>query len=497
MVPTVRARPGVARPLARLSPSPATRFAGPAVLRRDALFDADGIVSLSEHHLRFEPSRLARWSGPEARREIALSRIERVALHPSRRRVEVTGHGDELVLCGPLAPRLYAVLRAQLDDGALRATLWEAKTPGAMLSPHGILGVTSRRVLYVIASSPAAFGGRGDEIDVPHDAVTYATADGRRLMLGTAERRWEVEVADAGAVVDELARWLRRVPYRTEPVTSERGAYEVTNDITKSLRRWNIDDEELAVSPARLAGPALVHRAGREVSRYDLVLSGESVRLLPPEGPEGGRAAVSARVSDLGPPRDESASAAVVVLRGLDGPLPVFPRGGVCFARDLWRCVPPRVPSMRPDVFGPEPSAPTSQDEFNRRASLRLPPPHPVEAQLTLLREVRVGERGIERVQGETHPCDLLDVSAEGIGLSLDRALPPSAEVLVRLRDGSTHFLVPARVVHVRASSTAGVWRHGLEVPASAATARGWLQRYWAVLQRDVLARHAAERAGD
>lgn len=243
----------------------------------------------------------------------------------------------------------------------------------------------------------------------------------------------------------------------------------------------------------------MVHRAGREVARYDLVLSGDAVRLLPPEGPAGGREVVSARVGDLGPPRDASASAsaAVVVLRGANGPLPVFPRGGARFARDLWRCVPPREPSTRPDVFATAPSAMPPRDEFNRRASLRLPPHRPVEAQLTLLREVKVGDQGIERVQGETHPCELLDVSAEGIGVSLDRSLSPSAEVLVRLRDESTHFLVPARVVHVRATSTAGVWRHGLEVPAGAAAARGWLQRYWSTLQREALARHAAERAGE
>jgi hypothetical protein len=501
MVPTVRARPDARRPLARLSPSPATRFAGPAVLQRDALFDADGIVLLSEAHLRFEPSRLARWSGPDAHREIALARIERVALHPSRRRVDVAGDGAPLTLCGPLAPRLYAVLRAHLDDGALRATLWEAKAPTGMLSPHGILAITSRRVFFVTSRATAPFGAHDGEFDLLHEAVTCAWVVGRRLVLGTAERRWEVEVSDAGAIVDDLARCLRRVPYRTEPVTSARGAFEVSDDITKSLRRWGIDDDEGAVSSPRLAGPAVVHRAGLEVSRYDLVLSGEAVWLLPPEGPAGGRALVSACVRDLGPPRDASASASasMVVLRGADGPLPILPRGCARFARDLWRCIPPRAPSSRPDVFVPAcaPSTPAELDEFNRRASLRLPPPRPVEAQLTLLREVTVGARGVERVQGETHPCELLDVSAEGIGLALDRALSPTSEVLVRLRDGSTHFLVPARVVHVRATSTAGVWRHGLEVPAGATWARGWLQRYWSALQRDALARHAAARAGE
>jgi PilZ domain len=499
MVPTVRARPDVARPLARLSPSPATRFAGPAVLRRDAFFDADGIVSLSERHLRFEPSRLARWSGPEARRELALSRLERVTLHPSRRRVEVAGDGSTLTLCGPLAPRLYAVLRAWLDDGALRATLWEAKAPTGMLSPHGILAITSRRVFFVMSRATAAFGEHDGEFDLLHEAVTCAWVVGRRIMLGAAERRWEVEVSDAGAVVDDLARGLRRVPYRTEPATSARGAFEDSHDITKSLRRWGIDDDEGAVSPPRLAGPAVVHRAGLEVSRYDLVLSGEAVRLLPPEGPAGGRALVSASVRDLGPPRDARASASMVVLRGTDGPLPILPRGCARFARDLWRCLPPRAPSSRPDVFAPAcaPSTPAALDELNRRASLRLPPPRPVEVQLTLLREVTVGARGVERVQGETHPCELLDVSAEGIGLALDRALSPTSEVLVRLRDGSTHFLVPARVVHVRATSTAGVWRHGLEVPAGATWARGWLQRYWSALQRESLSLHAAARAGE
>lgn len=488
----------------------------PATRLRKGAIDVAGHLWMTPGRLRFVPVGVGRLVGAGAEFDLALADIATLERDAADDTLACHGSQQVYTVKSPAAAQVYALWQAlrkrreaDREEGACyaaRYVLPQGAVSGQLVvAPHRWRFVAD--VLRSGTGNQALSAAWDVEVECARAHALSAEPGALTVHLESGTRRFEL--LEAEQLLDALPTLWTRAPATGEAELDEAGIYRHAAALERLAVSWSwVIGVDVLAEPI-LAGPVILHLPERRLERHQLLLTSSAIVLLPDEGPSAERGAVVFRhLGGLDPRSPELRRSRIDLQIGAQR-VSLHPRGGRAFVERFWDQLPAGLTSSnaRGGTAASADAAslplPVSEQRVdNRRESYRV---SPVEDRIGTLK-VRVlphealpatGEPPGEEtsapapplVEGQVLAYVLKDVSPEGMGVWLERALPLGTRVEVQLQEGAARFAVGALVVNCRSLGAAEPRVHcGLRLTEPEGALRQRIQSLWTQLQRQRVA---------
>lgn len=494
-------RDGTADDKVRYEPGERVILYGPGVLFRPRWLDASGVAELTTSRFRFNPSFSARISGPNAALDLRIGDIVDVRLVGVRRVLEIELKNGVRRIGGPLASAFFVsilALREGGDTSAVRTTVYAGTIRNGALAHPGQMVVTQHRVRFVTTGMLDAMVGVKEDLDIALADIVRADAEDKTIVIraGNDEHTFELDHADR--CLDAIAPLVAAVPTAGEPALDERGAF-ATAELEQLITGWSEAIEPELLEEPRLATPVVVHTGGNRLHRRFLVQTKRAAFILPIRGPAGDKKRLTVIRYDEGlEPLGQDLNRNDLELKTTKRTLRLLTRTGNKLVKAFWDGVPEIGPREQPR--GEKVLEPTEAGS-ERREAYRVALPMTVMCRVTIMtlgdgvessgkKPAKIHKSPVELKAKMTFEGRLCDISAHGLGMTMEVPIPAGSEVLVQSDVTDCKFKVLAKIVHHRAEGEdSPLFRHGVRVWDPDADSRARMQKAWAAYQRDELTR--------